>query len=88
MGKRVVINGIVAKPELNGRADTAVGFDDDKGRYWVELDEVCPTFMIKPGNLFEQTKKQREDADRVMQENHQKNRHAERERKGESKGWQ
>jgi hypothetical protein len=32
LGSRVVIHGLVAKPELNGRAGTAVSFDDDKGR--------------------------------------------------------
>ena len=31
-GVSVVINGLVAKPELNGRKGTAVSFDEDKGR--------------------------------------------------------
>ena len=38
LGRRVVINGLVAKPELNGRTGTAVSFD--KGRYSVELDDA------------------------------------------------
>ena len=50
LGRRVVINGLVAKPELNGRAGTAVSFDDDKGRYLVELDDT--SLMIKPCNLL------------------------------------
>jgi ankyrin repeat protein len=33
LGSRVVINGLVAMPELNWRTGTAVNFDDDKGRY-------------------------------------------------------
>jgi ubiquitin C len=110
LGRRVVINGLVAKPELNGRTGTAVSFDDAKGRYSVELDETS-SFMIKPCNLLptpvcsvalcsllfslcrhyqgsldvivtivllqaspEQTKKQQEDADRVTENDHEKNR--------------
>jgi ubiquitin len=50
LGSRVVINGLVAKPELNGRTGTAVRFDSDKGRYSVELFDT--SFMIKPCNLL------------------------------------
>ena len=49
--RRVVINGLVTKPELNGRVGTALSFDDDKGRYSVELDQTSTSFMIKPCNL-------------------------------------
>jgi hypothetical protein len=52
LGKRVVINGLVAKPELNGRTGTALSFDDDKGRYFVELDQSSTSLMIKPCNLL------------------------------------
>jgi hypothetical protein len=62
VGRRVVINGLVAKPELNGRTGTAVSFDDDKGRYAVKLDQPSSpysvelddtsSFMIKPCNLL------------------------------------
>jgi hypothetical protein len=51
LGRRVLIKGIVAKPELNGRTGTAVSFDDDKGRYLVELDETSSALMIQPCNL-------------------------------------
>jgi hypothetical protein len=59
LGGRVVINGLVAKPELNGHTGTAVSFDNDKGRYSVELDnffeemhiDTSSSFMIKPCNL-------------------------------------
>jgi hypothetical protein len=51
LGRRVVINGLVAKPELNGRPGTAVSFDDAKGRYTVELD-TSSSLMIKPCNLL------------------------------------
>ena len=54
-GRRVVINGLVAKPELNGRTGTAVSFDEDKGRYSVELDGTSSSLMIKPCNLLPTT---------------------------------
>ena len=47
----MVINGLVAKPELNGRTGTAVSFDDDKGRYSIELDDTSSSLLIKPCNL-------------------------------------
>jgi hypothetical protein len=52
LGRRVVINGLVAKPELNGRTGTAVSFDDGKGRYSVELDGTSSFLMMKPCNLL------------------------------------
>jgi hypothetical protein len=52
LGRRVVINELVAQPELNWRTGTAVSFDDEKGRYSVELDGTTSSFMIKPCNLL------------------------------------
>ena len=54
LGRRVVIHLLVAKPEFNGRTGTAVSFDDDKGRYSVELDDTSSgaSLMIKPCNLL------------------------------------
>eukprot|EP00966_Prymnesium_polylepis_P214095 4958718-Prymnesium_polylepis.2 len=49
-GRRVTIEGIQAKPELNGLTGTAVSFDDAKGRYNVKLDQG-ETVAIKPANL-------------------------------------
>ena len=54
LGRRVIIVGLVAKPELNGRAGTALSFDDDKGRYFVNLDEPCSSMLLKPCNLLPQ----------------------------------
>jgi hypothetical protein len=51
VGRRVVINGLVGKPDLNGRTGTAVRFDDDKERYAVQLHDTS-SFMIKPCNLL------------------------------------
>ena len=47
-----LLNGLVAKPELNGRTGTAVSFDDATGRYSVELDGTSSSLMIKPCNLL------------------------------------
>jgi len=55
LGRRVVINGLVTKPELNGRTGTVVTFDDDKGRYSVELDDTSSSLMIKPCNFLPTT---------------------------------
>ena len=54
LGRRVLIVGLVAKPELNDRTHTALRFDDDKGRYSVELDEPSSSMLIKPCNLLPQ----------------------------------
>jgi len=51
--RRVVVNGLVAKPELNGRTGTVISFDGDKGRYSVELSDCF--VMIKPCNLLPTT---------------------------------
>ena len=49
--RRVLTHGLVTKPEFNGYTITAVNFDDDTGRYSVELDETSSSFMLKPFNL-------------------------------------
>ena len=54
LGRRVIIVGLVAKPELNGRTGTALSFDDHKGRYSVELDYPSSSMLIKPCNLLPQ----------------------------------
>ena len=50
VGQRVAIEGISAKPELNGQKGVAIGFDDSKGRYNVKLDSGA-VVAIKPNNL-------------------------------------
>jgi hypothetical protein len=54
LARRVLTHGLVAKPELNGRPGTALSFDDDKGRYSVELDDTSSSLVIslKPCNLL------------------------------------
>ena len=39
-GKRVVITGMQARPELNGQVGTAVSFSFERGRYTVQLGDV------------------------------------------------
>ena len=38
VGRRITIEGLASKPELNGTGGVAVSFDDAKGRYNVKLD--------------------------------------------------
>jgi hypothetical protein len=51
LGKRVVVSGIRAKPELNGRIGFAGSFDDAAGRYVVSLEDGRGSFKVKPDNL-------------------------------------
>ena len=54
VGRAVVIDGLAAKPQLNGTTGTATSFDDAKGRYNVKLDTPCEgmsTLALKPSNL-------------------------------------
>ena len=47
VGRRVTIDGLTSRPELNGTGGVAQSFDDAKGRYNVKLDSG--TFMaLKP----------------------------------------
>ena len=51
LGKRAVVSGIRAKPELNGRIGFAGSFDDAAGRYVVSLEDGGGSFKVKPDNL-------------------------------------
>ena len=55
-GQTVVINGIQASPELNGKSVLLTGFDGPSGRCVVQLEESDELSMremsIKPSNLF------------------------------------
>ena len=53
VGKRVTVQGLNSKPELNGKSGTALSFDDGKGRYTVQLDNGS-TMALKPANLVAQ----------------------------------
>ena len=41
LGVRVVISGLVGKPELNGSHGLAKTFDASNGRYGVEIDGLA-----------------------------------------------
>ena len=57
LGKRVVIQGLQAKPELNGKRGIAGGFDDSKERYAVALEDGGGSFKLRAANLEEAPKK-------------------------------
>jgi hypothetical protein len=50
VGKQVLVHGLVAKPELNNRTGTAAGWDSERGRYAVRLQDGS-TVALKPANL-------------------------------------
>ena len=52
VGRRVVIEGIASKPELNGTKGVAVSFDDAKGRYNVRLESSGEFMALKPVNIL------------------------------------
>lgn len=52
LGKRVVLSGLKAKPELNGAFGSALAFDEVKGRYQVALDSGV-SVLLKGTNLAE-----------------------------------
>ena len=49
----MLISGLQAKPELNGKIGVAEAFDDASGRYAVLLEEGNGAFKLKPANLTE-----------------------------------
>ena len=51
IGRRVKIDGLASKPELNGTEGLAVSFDDGKGRYNCKLDATGGMMALKPANL-------------------------------------
>jgi hypothetical protein len=51
VGKRVVVDGLASKPELNGSKGTATSFDDAKGRYNLKMD-AGGMLALKPANVL------------------------------------
>ena len=51
VGKRVVVEGLASKPELNGNKGTATSFDHAKGRYNVKMD-AGGIMALKPANVL------------------------------------
>jgi hypothetical protein len=46
----VLVHGLVVKPELNDRMGTAAGWDSERGRYSVRLQDGS-TVALKPADL-------------------------------------
>ena len=53
MGQRVRITGLIARPELNGRAGIARRFDTEKQRWevWVENEAGSVSLLVRPDRL-------------------------------------
>ena len=52
-GRRVSIDGLKGRPELNGRSGVAGRFDAAKGRYEVAVEGEAEAVLLKPANLQE-----------------------------------
>jgi len=52
-GRRVRIDGLKGRPELNGRCGVAERFDAAKGRYEVSVEGEAEAVLLKPANLQE-----------------------------------
>ena len=52
-GRRVSIDGLKGRPELNGRCGVAGRFDAAKGRYEVAVEGEAEAVLLKPMNLQE-----------------------------------
>jgi hypothetical protein len=52
-GRRVSIDGLKGRPELNGRCGVAGRFDAAKGRYEVAVEGEAEAVLLKPANLQE-----------------------------------
>ena len=50
-GDRVVLQGLVAKPELNGKQGTLLHFNSKRQRWGVKIDGEAEGMMLKPSNL-------------------------------------
>ena len=51
MGRRVQIQGLTGRADLNGRTGLAGAYDGEAGRYAVRLDEDDETVKVRPTNL-------------------------------------
>lgn len=51
IGRKVKIEGLASRPELNGTSGIAVSFDDGKGRYNVKLESSGDFMALKPANV-------------------------------------
>ena len=51
VGQRVRVEGLVGRPDLNGRCGVATAYDAVRERYCVAIDDVPSPVLLRPGNL-------------------------------------
>jgi len=51
IGSKVVLKGLVARADLNGRSGVVISFDAERGRFGVEVDGKVDPLALKPVNL-------------------------------------
>ena len=62
IGSKVVLEGLVARADLNGRSGVVLSFDAERGRFGVEVDGQSDLLALKPANLQPLVEAQREEA--------------------------
>jgi len=50
-GTWVIVDGLVAKPEFNGKLGQVLGYVEEKGRYKVKMDGDIGSLSLKPDNV-------------------------------------
>ena len=65
VGTRVMLRGLLRKPELNGHRGTVLRFEADTGRYAVSLDGKQCGVLLKPECLDVKAARERDDAQRA-----------------------
>jgi len=61
IGSKVVLEGLVARADLNGRSGVVISFDAERGRFGVEVDGQSDLLALKPANLQPLVEAQRVD---------------------------
>lgn len=55
-GVKVLLKGLSAKPELNGHGGTVVQWNEEKGRYVVQMDGSLEKVLLRASNLERSTR--------------------------------
>ena len=50
-GRRIMLQGLVSRADLNGQCGLVLSFDADEGRYAVQMESDGETVALKPSNL-------------------------------------
>ena len=51
LGVRCTVRGLQSKPELNGRSGVVIEWNEEKGRYGVQIDNIVAPMLLRGDNL-------------------------------------